>query len=265
LVTRAKEIDGKAGRQIMFPSNFKAGRRTYPIALVLLLLVAACKPDENPTNGEATDTHVVTPIETATSNPSPSPTFTPTATPDLRIIARKSQDLLLALNDLPSEGRYFAYDSSPLLTNPELIAQLGVEGQAQIDETGRIEGWWITYSRGSNKFSRPLNISNYASKFQSPQGAKIYVDKYERKYDIDHGYNIITEVPVVGDFSFETSRNSDAIPGYVNYEVEFVYRNYVEILNGYGRESVVKPEFLRQLADILLTHLKDEPLSTPAP
>lgn len=241
----------------------------HSLTFAFLLVITACVPSEKAIQDRATTTLMVptyTPAATLTFIPSPIPTLTPTATPDLRIIVLDSKNFLLSLEDLPSEGLYFLHiQDTGVVSNQDIKAYFGAQGQELIDETNPIEGWWVNYSRGANKFAGPLNLYNGVEKFQSSQGAEIYLQKYFEKYLTDHKNVIISDTPQIGDFSFESKYESDAIPGYIDYIVAFAYRNYEEALDGYGRESVVSPDFLRNLAGILLERLKAEPLSVPTP
>lgn len=223
-------------------------KRQLSIVIIFLFLIA-CTPSGRAIQESIPETQIAVPTFTATTiftfTPSPIPSLTPTATPDLRIITLKADRFLLSVDDLPADGQYFIHsgDMGRSVSNEEMGNRLGAGGQRLVEQAGRIEGWWVSYSRGANKYPGPLVISNTVDKCSSSQGARMLAD-LSATYG---GFIRMPDTPQIGDYSLETSQESDAIPGYKYYRIAFMYRNYVEVLDGYGRDNVVAPVFLDKL------------------
>ena len=223
-----------------------------------------------------TPTETPRPTETATSTPTATetPTETPTATPtpDLRIIKEDPQNILLKPEDLPKEAQYFLPNSGWISPhrNSEIVSGWGVEkGREYLERTGRIDGWWVYYARGSKAITAPEEIFCNVIMYQTAEGARITVDEYNPMVAIFRGYddwNYVEDVTLdVGDTNVLMWNKVMQPNGKnkVTYRLEFSHRNYVVVLEVYGWEYDVTIEFLDNTARTMVAKLEAAPLSEP--
>jgi hypothetical protein len=223
-----------------------------------------------------TPTETPRPTETATSTPTATdtPTETPTATPtpDLRIIKEDPQNILLKPEDLPKEAQYFLPNSGWISPhrNSEIVSGWGVErGREYLERTGRIDGWWVYYARGSKAITAPEEIFCNVIMYQTAEGARITVDEYNPMVAIFRGYddwNYVEDVTLdVGDTNvlMWTKVMQPSGKNKVTYRLEFSHRNYVVVLEVYGWEYDVTIEFLENTARTMVAKLEAAPLSEP--
>jgi len=239
--------------------------KRMPMFLLILLLISACGQSGQTVQPEQTaiPTFVLPKIVayTKTLVPALTPSITPTPTlmkagspiPDIKLILTDPLDLLLEINDLPLAGNYYLPNAglSPL-RNSEILQNLGAEkGEEYINETGRVDGWIVSFQRGSNTASLPEEVKDSVVFYESVEGAQLSIEKYwnlNRSPDIRQ----ILGPPTVGDLSLAFSLTKGNRVEYVYY---FSYRNYVHTLELKGIESGVTLDLVEQLAGKLFAKL----------
>lgn len=273
---------------------------TYPLCFFcgLLLLLTACGPATPSADMVATaiaETQAViqptvtiaptdTPIPTDTATPEPTatgtstptetltatPTETPTATPDLRVILTESGEFLLQKDDLPVESRYYLPGSGWISPhhNEEILTGWGVEkGRAYLEATGRVDGWWVYYKRGSNVMTAPEEIFHNIIQYKTALGAQLTVADYNSTIrSSEQGWKLLEDQQVeLGDVTIVYILKEMQTNGKnrVWLNVETAYRNYVSVLQGYGWEDEVRLEYLVEIQKIILEKLAAAELHTP--
>lgn len=244
--------------------------------IIFSLLVASCAPGQllgptitpSPTN---TPTPLPTSTPTATFTPTSTPTATPTSTvtpsptPDIRVIDINPEDLLLKRDDLPAEAGYYLPNSGWISPhrNFEIVGAWGAEkGKAYIERTGRVDGWWVTYNRGSTVVIAPQQIYDNVVLYKSQQGALTVLTEYGTCTKSED-FTLVESAPVFGDSSSTCIWRQMQSNGKnrIEYRIEFVYRNVFHGVSGWGWESEVRPEYIEQIAQTLLAKLQALPLS----
>lgn len=216
-----------------------------------------------PTN-TATDT--ITP--TFTPSPSTTPTETPTitATPDLRVIAVEPKDLLLTVKDLPEDAKYTIPYSNWISPhrNSEIFTNWARElGKQYLEETGRIDGWWVFFLRNSTLVRAPEKLYHNIIQDQTHAGAQLTVRKYNYidsgRFD---GWEFFDSHPDIGDVSLAMIWKQLQPDGKYKIEIriETAYRNYASIVSGYGWEEDVSLEYMIDIANLALAKLEAAPL-----
>jgi hypothetical protein len=214
----------------------------------------------------ATQTKILptnTPLPTDTPLPTATATLIPTATPDLRVIDMDPRKLLLQKKDLPPSGKYILPASSwtSPQTNAEVTSEWTVEqGEAYIAETGRIHGWWVDYLRSASKAVIPQEIYSQVVLYSKSDGAQVVVTKYDDDY-FENGY-IEIDAPQVGDVTraFKKTVNEGG-PDVVWLDLDFTHRNVYYNVELYGFENEVSMDLAVDIANKLLSNLKQLPLS----
>lgn len=114
------------------------------------LLLTACSGSAGEVVVVTTMSESVTPASEPTAIPPTAiPAATPTETPDLRVIDASPRSVILTRQELPPEGRFYLIDESPT-RNSEMISGWGTnEGALYLDQSGRVDGWEVTYARGT--------------------------------------------------------------------------------------------------------------------
>ncbi|TAK14124.1 MAG: hypothetical protein EPO32_02970 [Anaerolineae bacterium] len=213
----------------------------------------------------ATKTPTTVPTETATPTiqPSPTNTRTPAPTPDLRTIIDDPIDLALIKADLPADGKYFLPGpewSSPV-TNAELIRGWGDDGgQEYVDDTGRVNGHYVTMYRGTDRLEIPRIVRVYMQKFNDVDGAILAFDEYTIGTDEDEYLDVTLDLPVDQKVLRwrETQSGGDIL---TVLSVEFLYRNYVVHVMVLGFEDEVSYDYLEIVAAEMLFKLESATLS----
>jgi hypothetical protein len=212
----------------------------------------------NPTD---TPTSTYTPTSTIT----PTGTQTPSPTPDVRVIDVNPQELSLKKADLPADAGY--YLPGPNWTgaqlNSDIFNQMGTEkGKDYIERTGWTYGWWVNYERASTTVIAPQEVSDNVMLFTTYEGAIVHLHDYSTCVS-NKGFNNIEISSRIGDAS--TSCISRELQPSGEYKVviliNFVYRNIVHQVGGFGWEREVRQDYLHQIAETLLTQLEAVPLS----
>lgn len=212
-----------------------------------------------------TSTQTPTPTETLT----PTPTDAPTATPDLRIILIDAREFLLEKEDLPIESKYYLPGTAWISPhhNEEILTSWGIdEGRAYLEETGRIDGWWVYYKRGSNVIAAPEEIFHNIIQYETALGAQITATKYNlAERAPEEGWVLLDDEVNLGDLSVvmvtkETQSNGK---NRVWLRIETAYRNYLSVLQEYGWEEEVRLEYLVEVQRMIVEKLAAAELVTP--
>jgi hypothetical protein len=243
--------------------------------LLAALLLSACAPSAKAIQTAIAQTQIaaptntiIPPTEIPTETPTVPPSPTPSPTPDLRIIGttENPSNFLLALSDLPAEGSYSLPGTGWIgkLHNSQIIQEYGAEaGNKYVNETGRVDGWWVTYKRGSSAGIYPQQIYDNVILFQTSAGAQLMLAKYADPNSPVGAKTNFTEIQgskTIGDLSKVLIKKDSE---HVWYDIVFTYRNYGHVVEAYGLASEVQPEFVESIADILLKELQSAPLSVP--
>ena len=187
------------------------------------------EPTETP---KPTTTPTLT--KTDTPNPTTTPTETPSPTPDLRVIDADPYTFLLKAEDLPEDAHYYLPNSSWISPhrNYEVISGWGVdEGRAYLAATGRVDGWWVYYERGTNTVIAPEQIGDNPVLFRTIEGAKNLINQFGTCVNTDLNPNIkFTPIQTdlkIGDLSniCITREMQSSGENKVTMTIEFSYRN----------------------------------------
>jgi len=251
------------------------------ISVFIMIFLSSCQMSEAAIQKAIDQTQSVLPTSTNTSAPTstatntPEPTFTLTATitptftstPDLRIIEVGPEQFLLEKGDLPADAKYYVPNQLWISPdhNDEVIGRMGKnDGENYIDETDRIDGWYIIFYSGTSKVRAPKEVLHRIAQFESCEGALIAVEKYP-EYELDNEYELVDDDYDLGDKTV-ISKYREIQPGgeyIVIYYVETAYRNYVSQIAAYGFEDKFDFEYVIQIAEIALELLADAPLVEP--
>ncbi len=209
-----------------------------------------------------------TPEPTATDTPTPEPTITPT--PDLRVIKVDPQTILLQKDDLPPEGKYFLPNAKWISPhhNSEIIASWGVEeGQDYLEKTGRVDGWFVSYKRGTSTVNMPEEIYSNPVMYETAAGARLTVTDYNLVIrDPDAGWEYVEGANLdLGDINIVITNKELQSNGKnrVRIVIMFAYRNYAVTVRGWGWEGDVTLEFVEAAARKVLDKLMAAELSEP--
>lgn len=242
----------------------------YWIAMaVLVVATASCGQSATIPSSLATETRepTTTGTATATLTPEPTATLTPTATPDVRVIDGDPHEYLLGLDDMPPDARYYLPGSnwtSPH-RNSEIVSGWGVEeGREYLEATGRIDGWWVVYKRGTNTVTAPEQVYDNVILYRDASGPLLVLQEFDITCDNpDLDYASVPGRPTIGEASKACVRGEMQPNGRRRtwYTVEFAYRNVLHNMNAYGWEYEVEYEYLEAIAMTLLAQLQAAPLS----
>ena len=255
---------------------FKAG-----IISSILLVMASCSPSESSVATAIALTEVASPSDTPTAIPSPtstplpSPTYTPvpspTPTPDTRVYDVDPRRILLERLDLPSEAGYYLPHSSWISPHRNSEIQIGFGGGSDsvtsaeavkeyLAETGRVDGWWVSFKRGSRTVIAPEEIFNNPVLYKTQEGAMLMLTKYHGSCDEDE---TPLEIQTIGDASMACmwKKMQNNGKNRVSINIRFIDRNVYHNLSGWGWESEVTLEYVEQVAMTLLDKLQQFPLS----
>lgn len=249
------------------------------ILLSALFLMSACNPSEEAIQvalaqtqtAQITNTYTPEPTSTFTLEPTFTPTFTLTptstptltSTPDLRIILTDSKDLMLAKEDLPAEAKYYLPNYTWISPhhNSEVVSDWGVEkGTKYIEETGRIDGWWVAYKRGTNTVRAPEEIYQNIIQYKTTEGAQLAFTMKNPNATVQ--YEIIDENYDLGDLTIISSYRVMQPSGEyrVDYLIESVYKNYQSRIAGWGWEKEFDLDYVIRIAEIAMEKIKAAPL-----
>lgn len=264
--------------------------KKYLILALVLVLLLACNLPIGPGAEKPLPTQqpviiiVVTGEPAPTDTPQPTPAFTPTAdmtvttaptlapTADLRIIEGDPQDFLLQVADLPNESQFYLPDETwtSRASNNETLEVWGAErGAEYIARTGRIDGWWVNFIRGSERLKAPEGVYCEVVKYKTADGALLTVKEYNTP-----------KTPFLSDLTWITSNDkfpelgnqtvtsyseysSDSGAPYTGYKVETSYYNFFVGCEGYGPATDVEPDYVAGLVEIIINKMKTANLVTP--
>jgi hypothetical protein len=223
-----------------------------------------------------TDTQVpvFTSIPTSLASDTPLPSETPTAipsptpTPDLRVITESADKFLLQDEDLPRAGKYYLAGADWINrhSNTEIISSWGSEeGSEYIENTGRIDGWSVYYSRGTSNVIAPEEIFHNITQYQTFEGAQLTVSDYNYIARGEAEWELIKEEVDIGDMSIAMTFKEMQSNGKfkVHIYIKTAYRNYVSNVAGSGAEDEVTLDYMISIARIVLDKLETAPLSEP--
>lgn len=215
---------------------------------------------------ERTLTPTPEPTATVTVTPTETPTETSTSTPDLRVIAIDSREFLLEKEDLPLDAKYYLPNSSWISPhhNSEIISGWGQEaGLEYLELTGRIDGWWVYYKRGTDIVRAPEEIFHNIIQYESVEGAQLTVTQFDRiQTGRDTDFEYVDVVLDLGDVSIVMIEKTIQPNGNtkVHLEIDMAYRNYVSVIDGWGWEDEVELEYLISIQLTVLEKLMAAPL-----
>jgi hypothetical protein len=253
-------------------------KRKWIFLAICIFVMTACSPSEQAIATAIAQTQTAQP--TATFSPTPRPTDTPiptvtstvaaspSPTPDLRVIQLEPKEFLFQKNELPPEGKYFLPGSgwtSPS-HNQEVVAQRTVEeGRKYLQETGRIDGWWVAYKRGTNGVNMPEEVYNAVIEFETAEGAQVLLNKYLIQDLEEDGYIELENAPEIGDATriFIKKEMQSGGDNRVWFILSFTYMNYYNEIELWGWESDIAQEFAQALSELQLTKLQEVPLVPP--
>jgi hypothetical protein len=215
--------------------------------LALVTFLAACAPSP-----QAIQTAIA---QTQEANP------TSTLSPNLLVLQRKLSNFLLQKSDLPLDGQYHQFVWSPFPIPNDHVES------ANVEETGRLDGWEVYYIRGSNSVNAPQEIHGKVVLYKTSAGAQLSITKYSDDLVTDFGYIEEINLPEIGDasraFLLRYLVKPNSSESQISYWIEFSYRNIVEVVRADGGEHEVQPESVRNIADLLLARLQASPLLNP--
>lgn len=269
-------------------------RTVFIYYLLLALFIVSCTPPDdltinsifitpasNPTKiSQITDSpepiFTLTPTSKASDTPAPTetltaiptPTRSPTPTSDLRVITESSEKFLLQAEDLPLAGEFFLPNADWINqhNNSDIISSWGTEeGSKYIENTGRIDGWSVYYSRGMSNVKAPEEIFHNITRYQTNEGAQLTVTDYNYIARGKTEWELIDEEVDIGDMSIAMTLNEIQQDGTnrVHIYIKTAYRNYVSNVAGSGSEDEVTLEYLISIARIALDKLEAGQLSEP--
>lgn len=213
----------------------------------------------------STSTLIPTPTSTQTITLTPTSTQTLTPTQDSRVITIDSKELMLAKEDLPPEAKYYLPNYTWISPhhNSEIISGWGVEeGAKYLEETGRIDGWWVYYLRGTSTVRAPKQVYQNIIQYKTSEGAKLTFTKYGF-ITINPEYEKFDSNILIGDATNVYVRKEMESSGeyYIFYIVESLYKNYVSTVGGMGYEKQFDLDYVIRIAEIAMEKIKAAPLS----
>ena len=243
----------------------------YTLVLISVALLTGCGASESAIQTALAETAAAAPSSTYTSEPTDEPTSTPeptlTPTPDTRVINVDPQKLLMGKEDIPIDGQYYlpASDWISPHRNSEIVSDWGVkEGREYLDRTGRIDGWFVIYERGTSRVLAPEQIYDNVVLYKNAEGARIVITEFGFCTEVDTEYSMIETDILVGDFTNVCTFQEMQSGGEprVLLRLEFIYKNVYHGIAIWGWDYEVDLEFLEATARNLLARLEDQPLST---
>ena len=128
-----------------------------------------------------------------------------------------------------------------------------------MEETGRIDGWWVYFKRTSSAGDLPYVLGCNPVQYKSIEGAHVAFEKYNPV--IDQGGTLLAENLGIGDESL----SYHMLDEYYYTGVFVRYRNYIISIWGLNKEGdYPSPEPLIEVANSILSRLQEAPL-VPGP
>lgn len=182
------------------------------------------------------------------------------------------KDLVLTPEDLPVESEYYLAqpgDSRPFHNTDVVASWGGLSGWEYLQATGRVDGYFADYLRGSEIASGPEEFFCNVTVFTTAEGARLSLTDYNlvANAEPDESQWTFGENPdlELGDlYLILTSQVSQ--PGVGDrawYRIEFSYKNYVGVVAGFGAEDEVPQDFIEEAARALLAKIEAAPLTEP--
>lgn len=252
------------------------------LIMIFVFVMSSCSPNDSqiataiaktqlaeitdtpfPTNTrEPTTTNTITPSPTFTITPTYTPTYTPT--PDTRVIDVNPQKMILERSELPSEGKFYLYNSTPH-RNFEVISVRGrVAGTKYIDKTGRVDGWIIEYLRGTSLARVPDYVVLYPVLYKTASGSDYVMHEsgHPCNYTDNIKYDPIKEL-AIGDESYICFYKEMQSSGvyYIEYWIPIVYRNVFFGIQAGGDIDTFDEEWVIDITEKQIEKLKSFPLS----
>jgi hypothetical protein len=227
----------------------------------VILFISGCQPSEATIQTAIAQTQIANP--TLTIAPTVTITFTalpsPSPTPDLQIISIEPKEFLLAIDALPGEGKYYLPNVNWISPhrNSEIIQDRGAEaGEKYINETGRVDGWFVYYKSGTSNKPVPDTIYDNVILFNSIEGPRVYMEEYAGGED---DYTERTTDLKIGDITKVFEKNES---GNISVTIEFSYRNYVHRVAGLDMNGASE-KVIEDIARELLEDLQNAQLVNP--
>jgi hypothetical protein len=188
----------------------------------------------------------------------------------VRVIQLTPERFLLQLRDLPREGKmYLPPNSLGPWRNQAYLTQWGEDkGQVYLDRTGRVDGYRVTYYRGSEGVWAPEWIACTVSRYASVAGAQLAVQEYNPVVATwqSAGWVVVENPPLVGESTAASGRKQDPESSetrLVIFRLEFSYRNYAVALEAPGRVDEFLRGYVESAASVVLARLQAAPLVEP--
>lgn len=246
------------------------------LSFLVIILLASCAPSassiataivQTQAAAEATQAAAATATPTVTSTSTPTVTPTMTSTPDMRVIEGNPYNFLLKQIDFPAEGRYYLPNQGWIHenTNSEVILNRGVEeGKQYVNRTGRIDGWWEDYARGTIGAQLPEEIWCGVYFFNTKDGAVLALHEYmdPTVTDPTAGFKKVENSFLLGDLT-NYYEKIDINKNRVWRDVYFTYYNVVVDIEAYGIDADVSWDVVTTLAGKVLAKLQAAPLTNP--
>lgn len=190
-------------------------------------------------------------------------------TPDIQVIDANPKDMLLPWFEFPEDAKYYFVWESPG-RNYEILNGWGVvEGQAYLDASGRIDGWAVSYERGTRKVSAPDWIQINAVLYQDHDGPW-ETDALEARFggtkECGHqsrDYTLIQTLELPGRINVCLDKVMMSNGKYaMYYYVDVRYRNIALQIWFGGDEDYVDLQWVIDFTNLQMDHILALPLSS---
>lgn len=253
----------------------ESGREMKRVIILIALLLSACGATEaeiqkaiaETESAKATNTVTETLAPSDTPTTVPTETFTPSPTPDLRVFNIDPMELLMDRNDMPVDGKY--YIPNELWNGPhrnsEVVSGWGVEeGRQYLAASGRVDGWFIGYLRGTSRVLAPEEIYNSSILYSSSEGARLVMEEFSlcaRAVEEDDYEVVVTDILIGEETSVCLKRTMEPSGAKIIMYLEFQYKNVIQDFYFYGWDYEVDLDMLAQVAENVLARMKELELS----
>ena len=175
---------------------------------------------------------------------------------------------MLQAEDLPQDAKYFLPGSQWISPhhNSEIISDMGrEEGLEYLEKSGRIDGWWVYFNRGTRTVRAPEIIFHNIIQYKSAEGAQWSVEEHNYAAQGDPGWDYINQEITLGDVSVAVIHKEMQSNGKyrVSIAIDSSYRNYLSRVAGLGSEDDVSLDYIMQVAQVALEMLEAAELSEP--
>jgi hypothetical protein len=256
------------------------------LTLSVLFVLTACQPTSaqiekaiqqtQTAMASSSDSNAVATNDSATSETELKPTLeatlepTPNAEVD-KIIDGDPQDFLITDNDLPTDSKYYLPDSSWIgrTSNKEIVSSSKDADAAReyIAKTGRLDGWWAEFMRGSTVQKAPPYVGCQLLKFETAKGALLSLTDYNNPIaqpkNFTRTYTLSkTKFSDLGEnySAYYSDFYGNDGAKWLEYNISVAYYNWWFECYGYGPKNEIDPEFIDSIAKIQLDKLKAAPL-----